>query len=73
MATVKKNAEAEPVKTANEPKYSVNKLRKNAIRLFNVSQSTFDGAMYGHTETEYTVKEAEAIIREWLYGKGGKK
>ena len=49
MATVKKNAEAEPVKTANEPKYSVNKLRQNAIRLFNVSQSTFDGAMYGHT------------------------
>lgn len=73
MATVKKNAETELVKTANEPKYSVDKLRQNAIRLFEVSQSTFDGAMYGHAETEYTVKEAEAIINEWLYGKGGKK
>lgn len=29
--------------------------------------------MYGHTEEEYTKKEVEAIINEWLYGKEGKK
>ena len=56
-----------------EPKYSVDKLRQNAIHLFGVSQSTFDGAMYGHTEAEYTIGEVKKIIDEWLHGKGGKK
>lgn len=80
---VKKNAEV--INTAentaenssdvekSEPKYAVRKLREKSILLFGVSQSTFDGAMYGRTEDEYTKKEAEAIINEWLYGKGGKK
>lgn len=82
MAT-KKNAEvsdtaettAEKTTDAvkNEPKYAVGKLREKSILLFGVSQSTFDGAMYGHTEDEYTKKEVEAIINEWLYGKEGKK
>lgn len=55
------------------PKYAKEKLREKCILLFGVSQSTFDGAMYGHTEKKYTKKEAEAIINEWLYGKEGKK
>lgn len=71
------SAETTAEKPANvvkkEPKYAVGKLREKSILLFGVSQSTFDGAMYGHTEEEYTKKEVEAIINEWLYGKEGKK
>ena len=82
MAT-KKNTEAtDAVETTaekqadvvkSEPKYAVGKLREKSTLLFGVSQSTFDGAMYGHTEEEYTKKEVKAIINEWLYGKEGKK
>ena len=56
----------------SEPKFAIEKLRAKSIQLFGVSQSTFDGAMYGHNEAEYTIKEVKAIIKEWLYGKGGK-
>lgn len=60
--------------TKAEQKYLVNKLREKSIFLFGVSQSTFDGAMYDHTEQEYTIDEVQAIINEWLYGrKEGKK
>lgn len=54
------SAETTVEKPANvvkkEPKYAVGKLREKSILLFGVSQSTFDGAMYGHTEEEYTKK-----------------
>lgn len=59
--------------TPKEPKFTVVKLRENSIHLFGVSQSTFDGAMYGHNEGEYTINEVKGILNEWLYGKGGKK
>lgn len=59
--------------TIKEPKYTVEKLRENSIHLFGVSQSTFDGAMYGHNEGEYTINEVKGILNEWLYGEGGKK
>ena len=58
--------------TRSEPKYTVGKLREESISLFGVSKSAFDGAMYGHNETEYTIRETKDIIKEWLYGKGGK-
>lgn len=59
---------------AEEQKYIVTKLRENSITLFGVSQSTFDGAMYGHTALEYTINEVKDILNEWLYGrKEGKK
>lgn len=65
---------ADEENTKVEQKYLVNKLREKSILLFGVSQSTFDGAMYGHAEQEYTIDEAQAIINEWLYGrKEGKK
>lgn len=59
--------------TEKETKYSVDKLRQNSIVLFGVTQSTFDGAMYGHDNKEYTINEVKAILEGWLYGKGGKK
>lgn len=67
--------ETESVKnvTEKETKYSVDKLRQNSIQLFGVTQSTFNGAMYGHGSKEYTINEAKAILERWLYGKEGKK
>lgn len=67
--------ETESVKNVaeKEAKYSITKLRKNSISLFGVTQSTFDGAMYGHDNKEYTINEAKAILEGWLYGKEGKK
>ena len=56
-----------------EEKFSVEKLRQNSVALFKVTQSTFDGAMHGRKEKEFSIKEANRIIDEWLYGKGGKK
>lgn len=65
---VKKEQDVEKVE-----KFSIEKLRQNSIALFGVTQSTFDGAMYGHKEKEFSIKEAKRIIDEWLYGKGGKR
>ncbi len=73
MATEKKPAEAESVKTANEPKYTLDKLRQNSVQLFGVTKSTFDGAMYGHGRKEFTINEVKAILKRWLYGKEGKR
>lgn len=74
-----KKTEAEETVTAEvveivktEPVFSVAKLRAHCVKLFGVTQSTFDGAMFGHSE-DISIKGAKAIIDEWLYGKGGKK
>lgn len=48
------------------PKYKVEKLRAKCMQLFGVTSSTFDGAFYGNTETEMTIKAAEARINKWL-------
>lgn len=81
MATRKDAAAVEAVnekaevktEAKKEPKFTVEKLRDKSMVLFGVTQSTFDGAMYGHDEGEYTVNEVKNIIEVWLYGKGGKK
>lgn len=51
------------------PKFKVEKLRAKCQQLFGVTSSTFDGAFYGNTETEMTIKEAEDRIKKWLGGK----
>lgn len=61
-------AEAKPAKAAPIQKYLVEKLKKDCINLFGVTTSTFDGAMYGHDETELSIDEARVIIDEFLYG-----
>ena len=70
MAAEKKAAgtqkkETEKVVVSTEPKFSLEQLRKHCVRLFNITSSTFDGAFYGRTG-EYTVKEAQGVINEWL-------
>lgn len=66
-----KAAATKPTRTALEPKYAPKDLRAHCTRLFGVSTSTFDGAMHGHPEKEYTKEETRAIIDKWLYGNGG--
>jgi len=53
-------------------KFLIEKLRENSLKLFGVTTSTFDGAMYGHKETEFSIDEAKAILDAFLYGKEGK-
>lgn len=46
------------------PKFSLEKLRENCLKLFGVTQSTFDGASHG-LSGEYTVSEMKKIIAAW--------
>lgn len=62
------NVDVQTETDKNERKFKKEKLREKAFDLYGVTTSTFDGAMYGHTENEFTVKEAEEIIRKWQKG-----
>jgi hypothetical protein len=64
MAEVKKVEPAKP-QDRTKPKFLKEKLRENCIELFGVTTSTFDGAMYGHDEKEYTVDEVKKIIENY--------
>lgn len=46
------------------PKFSIATLRKNCVKIFGVSSSTFDGATHG-IDGEYTVKEMKSVIDKW--------
>lgn len=56
-----KKKSAEPAQ-----KFLIEKLRAGCIELFGVTSSTFDGAFYGCTETEMSIKDAKARINSWL-------
>lgn len=47
-------------------KYKIEKLRENSIKLFDITTSTFDGALHGLEKTEMTIDEARGIINKWL-------
>lgn len=53
------------IKTAPAVRYGKDKLRRNCVKLFNVPQSTFDGAFFGRTGP-FTVEEARGILNAWL-------
>lgn len=46
------------------PKFPLEKLRENCLKLFGVTQSTFDGAAHG-LKGEYAVSEIKKIIAAW--------
>ena len=48
-----------------EPKYSVEALRKNCLKIFGVTVSTFDGATFG-LKGDFTKEKMKAILDEWL-------
>ncbi len=52
------------IKSADIKKYRLDDLRKNCLALFNVTVSTFDGAVTGLTG-EYTISEIKNIINKW--------
>lgn len=54
------------VKQAKDPSFTVEKLRANCMKLFGISTSTFDGALYGNTKETLTVNECRAVINKWL-------
>lgn len=56
-------AEAAP----KEQVFTLSALRKNSMKLFGVTTSTFDGAMSGQT-TPLTINAAKGIIEKWKKG-----
>ena len=55
----KKEVQAVPV-----PKFTIEQLRENCKKLFDVTASTFDGATY-NLKGKYTVSKMKAIIDRW--------
>lgn len=60
-------------KILDGPKFPLEKLRENSMKLFGVSTSTFDGATNGLVG-EFSVDETDKRIKSWLSKpiKGGK-
>ena len=50
--------------TAKEAKFTIERLRRDCMRLFKVTLSTFNGAMSGAAE-QLTVREANERIEKW--------
>ena len=59
-----KNDTKQEVQTSPSPKFTIEKLRENSLKLFGVTQSTFDGVTYG-LNGEYTVSDMKKIITNW--------
>lgn len=59
-------AAEEPVKTSEERKFSYEVLRKNCVKLFHVTSSTFSGATIGRESGSYTIAEMQSIVDSWL-------
>lgn len=55
------------VATKPDAKFPLATLRKDCVKLFGITSSTFDGAIYGK-DGEYTIAEAKRIIEDWKKG-----
>lgn len=55
---------AKPETAAAPPKFTLDRLRKDCLRLFGITVSTFDGATLGLTGS-YTVEEMRGRIEQW--------
>jgi len=51
--------------TLKAPKFPVERLRQDCLKLFSVTTSTYDGATY-NLEGEYAVEEMREHIKKWL-------
>lgn len=54
------------LKTSGERKLPYEVLKKNCVKLFHVTTSTFTGATIGKENRTYTVSEMRSIIAKWL-------
>ena len=61
---LKENEIKEKEMVKQPPKFPLEKLRENCLKLFGVTQSTFDGAVHG-LSAEFTVSEMKKIIAVW--------
>lgn len=59
-----KNDTKREIQTSPAPKFTIEKLRENSLKLFGVTQSAFDGVTYG-LNGEYTVSDMKKIITNW--------
>jgi hypothetical protein len=57
-------AQAPEPETTAAPKFALDRLRKDCLRLFGVTVSTFDGAAFGLTG-DYTVQDMRSRIDQW--------
>lgn len=53
--------------TQKEKEYEIAMLRKNSMKLFGVTTSTFDGAMSRQTEP-ISITDAKELIEKWKKG-----
>jgi hypothetical protein len=51
--------------TQKEPTFKLDVLRKNCLKLFGVTQTTFAGATAEIKEQEYSINEMKSIIENW--------
>ncbi len=47
-----------------EDKFEINALRRDSLKLFGVTRSTFDGAFYGKTG-DFSISEAKELIKDF--------
>lgn len=64
-ATEAATAADEGIKKADEPKFSLDNLRKHCYELFGVPTVVFAGATAGLEAKEYTVNEIKSAIEKW--------
>lgn len=67
MTKSESSTDATKTKSAlKEPVFTIQTLRNNSAKLFDCSSSTFDGAFFDATKTEYSIAEAKDIIKKFL-------
>ena len=59
-----KNSSVPVNSDANEPLFSLESLRADCLTIFGITQSTFDGAMYG-LKGEFTISTTKELIEAW--------
>lgn len=59
-------AAEEPMKSSGERKFPYEVLKKNCMKLFGVTSSTFVGATADMEKEEYGIEEMRSIVGKWL-------
>lgn len=66
MADEAKTAPVTEQDVAVAVKYTVDELKNASRKLFGYGPEVIDGAIYGKTETEYTVNEMMTLVNSFL-------
>lgn len=49
-----------------EPKFPLEVLKRDCVKLYKISSSTFVGATTSLPDGEYTIEEVRTVINKWL-------